>query len=407
MQMQHAFQYLGWFERSFEKLRPDVHTYWRADGTSGPVDEPPEDLDGIYFGFMQATKKRYFAVRVLYGSHDVVVTKPVVIDLPRHSDGKSFAPQTTKCGDKSAKNLLADLIAENPEQTDDLLIIADELGWRIPGYRKRQSSETSTPQVNQEQRAARVWDALAAHARTGKTITYGDLDPKVGIHRRVLKYPLGLIQDHCLKAKLPPLTGIVVYSQTGLPGEGFVAWDMDDLADGQRIVYATNWQVLQNPFSYASGGQSLATLAQKLANDPDSSGSVYQLVKARGPAQAIFRLALLQAYQCSCAFCGLTYLEALDGAHIHPWSKCSVDHRMDIRNGLLLCSNHHRMFDASWLTVNDDYRIEYSDMALADGPYSNVDKAIGPNLHGASIRLPARRELWPNLDLIRIRNRDK
>ena len=403
--MRHGFQYLGWFDRSFEKLRPGASTYWRKDGTSGLVDEAPDDLDGIYFGFMQAAAG-YFAVRVLYDSYDVVVTDPVLIDEPRHSDGKSFGPQMTVCGDRSARSLLTDLIAKNPAQADDLLTVAEQLGWRIRGHRRRRSFDMGSSAVNHEERAALAWDALATQARTGTTTTYGALALTVGVHRRALSYPLGLIQDYCIEAKLPPLTSIVVYALTGLPGEGFSAWDVDDLASGQQTVYAMNWRSLQNPFSYAANGQTSGSLADTLFSDPASSASVYQLVKSRGPAQAIFRMALLRAYQWACAFCGFTYLEALDGAHIHPWSKCAIAHRMDVRNGLLLCSNHHRLFDAEWLTVTPDYRIEYSDTALAEGPYSDIDKLVGPDLHGTKLRLPGRRDLWPDPALLRLRIAD-
>lgn len=382
-----------------------MSTYWRKDGSSGELEEVPDDLDGIYFGFMQ-TSTGYLAVRVLYGSYDIVVNDPMPIEEPRHSDGKSFGPQMTACGDRSARNLLADLIARNSLQADDLLSVADQLGWVIPGYRSRHVAVTGNTGVNHEERAALVWDALVVQARTGNTATYGSLAPKVGVHRRALSYPLGLIQNHCLEAKLPPLTSIVVYSLTGMPGEGFTAWDVDDLATGQQAVYAMNWQSLQNPFAYATNGQTSAGLANSLFNDPGSSASVYQLVKSRGPSQAIFRMALLRAYQWACAFCGFTYLEALDGAHIHPWSMCSIEHRMNVRNGLLLCSNHHRLFDAGWLKVTQDYRIEYSDTALAEGPYSTIDTLVGPDLHGTRLRLPGRRELWPDPDLLRMRITD-
>ncbi|KYF55762.1 hypothetical protein BE04_20535 [Sorangium cellulosum] len=344
---------------------------------------------------------------MLYGSYDVVVNTPVPIDEPRHSDGKSFGPRVTTCGDRSAKNLLADLIVKNPAQADDLLAVAEQVGWRIPGHRRRRIFVAGSSTVNHEQRAALAWDALVAQARTGRATTYGALAPKIGVHHRALRYPLGLIQDYCLEARLPPLTSIVVYAQTGTPGEGFTAWDVDDLPSGQRAVYAMDWQRLQNPFSYAESGQTSARLADTLFDDPGSAASVYQLVKSRGSAQVIFRMALLRAYQWACAFCGFTYEEALDGAHIHPWSKCAVEHRMDVRNGLLLCSNHHRMFDAGWLTVTPDYRIEYGDTALAEGPYSDIDKLVGPDLHGTRLRLPGRRELWPNPDLLRTRIPDE
>jgi putative restriction endonuclease len=160
---------------------------------------------------------------------------------------------------------------------------------------------------------------------------------------------------------------------------------------------------LPNPFAYASHGETAEHLAQRLVRDPASAGPVYQLVKMRGIAQRIFRDALFEAYGGACAFCGLTFVEALDAAHVYPWSVCSPSDRMNVRNGLLLCSNHHRMFDNKWILITDDYRIVYGDMNLTEGPYSRMDSIFGPDLHDTRIRLPARKELWPHPELIRKR----
>jgi len=47
---------------------------------------------------------------------------------------------------------------------------------------------------------------------------------------------MGVIQDYCLEEKLPPLT-ILLVNQHGRPGEGFIAWDVDDLDEGYRPRY--------------------------------------------------------------------------------------------------------------------------------------------------------------------------
>jgi putative restriction endonuclease len=41
----------------------------------------------------------------------------------------------------------------------------------------------------------------------------------------------------------------------GQPGEGFVAWDVEDLEEGYRRVYAYPWDQLPNPFAFAGTGQ--------------------------------------------------------------------------------------------------------------------------------------------------------
>jgi len=90
--------------------------------------------------------------------------------------------------------------------------------------------------INQAERAYRAWPILTERAREGKTITYGDLGALLGIHHRAVRHVLGLIQAYCLK-KLPPLT-ILVVDQGGQPGTGFIAYDLDKLAEGKSLVYA-------------------------------------------------------------------------------------------------------------------------------------------------------------------------
>jgi putative restriction endonuclease len=267
--------------------------------------------------------------------------------------------------------------------------------------------------VNQEQRAAAVWTVLADCAGKEAPITYGDLAEKVGFHHRTLRYPLGLIQDHCLSEKLPPLTSLVVRGGDSLPGSGFIAWDVDDLQAAQKRVFAFDWTGLPNPFGYASGGETAEGLAERLVGVPASAGEIYQLVKVRGKAQMIFREALLRAYDYACAFCGLTFKQALDAAHVVPWAECSGEDRMSVNNGILLCSNHYELFDSRmpgsghepryWLQIGEDFKIQYADMDRKHGPYSSMDEAVSVKLHGKPMTLPKDKKLWPNPEKIRKR----
>jgi len=258
--------------------------------------------------------------------------------------------------------------------------------------------------INQTQRAAIGWTVLTTVSQKQEFIRYNELARQIGIHHRPLRYVLGLIQNYCLINHLPPLT-ILVVNQTGLPGEGFIAWDVDNIEEGLSQVYNYNWQNLENPFGYAEKGFTEEEVINSLLNDPDSSNEIYSLIKVRGAAQPIFRKALLLAYENKCAFCDFTFPVALQASHIVAWSKASKNERLDIRNGILLCSTHHKLFDCGLFTINDDYLINYFDVEKEAGIYSHADEYLTLKIHNKKIRLPRNRKHWPRKDFLK-RHRD-
>jgi len=78
-----------------------------------------------------------------------------------------------------------------------------------------------------------------------------------------------------------------------------------------------------------------------------SNKSSKQTVKAR-PNQQKFRFEVMKYYEGKCVFCGLSIGQLIDAAHIRPKSKRGSD---DPRNGLLLCSLHHRAFDSGMIAI--------------------------------------------------------
>ena len=64
------------------------------------------------------------------------------------------------------------------------------------------------------------------------------------------------------------------------------------------------------------------------------------------------------AYKRRCAITGESTLLALEAAHIVPYSEEQGSH--DVRNGLLLRADFHRLFDAGLVGVNQDMRIKVS-----------------------------------------------
>lgn len=242
--------------------------------------------------------------------------------------------------------------------------------------------------INQELRAAKAWIVLGRIAADKKTIRYSELSRLIGMsHHRPLRYVLGYLQDYCLDAKLPPLT-ILVVNQSNNPGGGFIAWDTDNLKQGYLQVYSKEWESEPNPFQYALEGYDKDAIIEQLLNHPLDTEEIYSVVKVRGMVQQLFRRALIEAYACQCAICGFSFSEALEAAHIIPWSKSTPLQRLDIRNGMLLCGNHHRLFDNNWISINDDYSIFYSDMEMEYGPYSASDKAQTLQYHGKKLLLP-------------------
>jgi hypothetical protein len=64
-----------------------------------------------------------------------------------------------------------------------------------------------------------------------------------------------------------------------------------------------------------------------------------------------FRIAVLSRYGTQCAVCGIKVVDLLDAAHLVPKSERGSD---DPRNGLVLCSLHHRALDRGYFAINPE-----------------------------------------------------
>lgn len=73
--------------------------------------------------------------------------------------------------------------------------------------------------------------------------------------------------------------------------------------------------------------------------------------------QSSFRVLVTDAYQRRCAITGERTLLTLEAAHIVPYSG---EGGHDVRNGLLLRADFHRLFDAGLVSVTPDLRIKIS-----------------------------------------------
>lgn len=83
---------------------------------------------------------------------------------------------------------------------------------------------------------------------------------------------------------------------------------------------------------------------------------VERLIRPR-IGQGAFRLTLTDAYRKRCALTGESTLPVLEAAHIVPFSDEGTH---DIRNGLLLRADFHKLFDAGLVSVAPDLTIKIS-----------------------------------------------
>lgn len=96
----------------------------------------------------------------------------------------------------------------------------------------------------------------------------------------------------------------------------------------------------------------------------------------------------------------------MDAAHIVSVEWKSPDGKPgnsgDLRNGLLLCKNHHALFDSYGWTLDEDYRVRVAeDKTLRESAEKNHILGLdGRRL----LNLPDLVEEWPARQAIQIRN---
>jgi len=91
----------------------------------------PANIDGLRFGFQERKGKRFVAVRVQYGSADVVLPHEVAIDSNRHLGAHRLGPEPLVLGDAPAGALLGDMIDANREQAAELTALREKVRLAI------------------------------------------------------------------------------------------------------------------------------------------------------------------------------------------------------------------------------------------------------------------------------------
>jgi putative restriction endonuclease len=113
--------------------------------------------------------------------------------------------------------------------------------------------------------------------------------------------------------------------------------------------------------------------------------------------QGTFRVAITQTYQRQCAVTREKALPALEAAHIRPFADIQTHY---LKNGLLLRSDVHRLFDAGYVTVTPDHHVEASSRMRED--FNDGENYL--RLHGTQIWVPSRPDWQPDAQALQWHN---
>lgn len=196
-----------------------------------------------------------------------------------------------KAGFKTCKPVW-DEFALRLRQGEKLALLLAELESTGPYVPQK----TQRARVDHVERASRAWPILVERASQQMRITYAELADAVGIHVRPVRYVLGPIQEYCLEHKLPPIT-ILVVSNKGKHGEGFIAWSRQDLANGFEDVFSYPWPAISNPFrtpgasaTSSEPSASWRSALHSLITSKWQVGDLFTLQEVYGLERSLFRL---------------------------------------------------------------------------------------------------------------------
>jgi putative restriction endonuclease len=109
--------------------------------------------------------------------------------------------------------------------------------------------------------------------------------------------------------------------------------------------------------------------------------------------QGIFRIAVTEAYDRTCAVTKEHSLPALEAAHIRAYAE---EGPHEVRNGLLLRADFHRLFDQGYVTVTEENRLVVSSRLKEE--FDNGHSYYP--FHGRELRIPADPILRPHPEFL-------
>jgi putative restriction endonuclease len=198
-----------------------------------------------------------------------------------------------------------------------------------------------------------------------------DADPMIGC--RVVVEPVFLAEPMWIPQPESWARSIVV-------GKTFDTSTAEGLRIWEQVMAAAAATPMQTQFGIAEE-QSIYIAPGRRFGEP-------HLIRPR-LGQGAFRLAVTDAYNRECAITGGRVLPALEAAHIQSYSS-GGEH--EISNGLLLRRDIHSVFDAGYLTFDEDLRVVVSDRVRTQFNNGNEYR----RLQGERLRLPPNPRLQPD-----------
>lgn len=133
--------------------------------------------------------------------------------------------------------------------------------------------------------------------------------------------------------------------------------------------------------------------SQLILDQPESQYGKSVLRKVR-LGQGAFRILVTDAYERKCSISGEKTLPVLEAAHIKPYAESGPHF---ISNSLLLRSDLHKLFDAGYLTITPNFKIEISKRIKEE--FQNGKEYY--QFHGNSLlKLPSRVNDNPQADYL-------
>ncbi|MDA2920322.1 HNH endonuclease [Desulfobacterota bacterium AH_259_B03_O07] len=168
--------------------------------------------------------------------------------------------------------------------------------------------------------------------------------------------------------------------------------------DNNEPIGSSLWEAVQNRLRNKTISNTETEESLLLARETTPKTSEY-LAKVR-LGQGAFRVLVTEAYNRKCAITGERTLPVLEASHIKPFSDSGPN---SVKNGLLLRSDIHRLFDVGYLTINNEFRVEVSKRIKGDYDNGKEYYALQGN---QLITLPHQKYNYPSNEFIEWRNQN-
>jgi putative restriction endonuclease len=117
------------------------------------------------------------------------------------------------------------------------------------------------------------------------------------------------------------------------------------------------------------------------------------ILRPRRIGQGTFRVVITDLYGRRCAVTEEKALPTLDAVHVRPFSEEPENY---VRNGILMRSDLHRLFDAGYMTITPEYRAEVSGRIKED--FDDGESYM--KLHGNRVWVPERLDFRPDPEVL-------